>query len=131
MFSDLDTRGEPLGTPRASHGAAVSSHGRPTGVPWGARVALMGRQWGAIGTHWCSMKPHGRSMKPHWRLMVPDAPWGHLFAIAGHVATKLFGHLWAPLVAILGRSGADGALVAIREWKSRRGALGIVGRVGP
>ena len=66
MFLDLDTCGEPLGTPWASHGAAVSSHGRPTGVPWGARVAPMGRQWGAMGSHGCSMRPHWRLMGPRW-----------------------------------------------------------------
>ena len=66
MFFDLDTRGEPLGTPWASHGAAVSSHGRPTCVPWGARVAPMGRQWGAMGSHGCSMRPHWRLMGPRW-----------------------------------------------------------------
>ena len=66
MFFDLEARGEPLGTPWASHGAAVASHGRPTGVPWDARVAPMGRQWGAMGSQGCSMRPHWRLMGPPW-----------------------------------------------------------------
>ena len=69
MFFDLEAHEEPLGTPWASHGAAVASQGRPTGVPWGARVAPMGHQWGAMGSHGCSMRPH-------WPLMGPDGPLG-------------------------------------------------------
>ena len=66
MFFDLEAHGEPLGTPWASHGAAVASHGRPMGVAWDARVAPMGRQWGAMGSQGCSMRPHWRLMGPPW-----------------------------------------------------------------
>ena len=66
MFFELETRGEPLGTPWAPHGAAVASHGRPMGAPWGARWAPMGRPWGAMGSHGCSMRPHWRFMGPPW-----------------------------------------------------------------
>ena len=119
MFLDLDTRGEPLGTPWASHGAAVSSHGRPTSVPWGARVAPMGRQWGAMGSHWCSMRLH-------W--VLHEAP------LAPHGARWFPGGISSPSQAML-RSSLDICGLHLRPSWASYGTDGVLlgsslGRLG-